>query len=451
MRVRITPVVLGLSLLACVAVPASVGAPPAGSWKQITHAHNGAKANLGLARGKNGVLHVLWAGPSKRGYTAIYDTPISLSGAVGKAQAVVSGWVSVQPPAGAAAPDGSIDAVISGQKTNANDDPFSGLNEAVGPGSWKLGPKAFGHSSLSVPSSADVAAGLLKNGQLITAWQSAAKFLFQVGTDPSTPPQDITPPTLADDQVLAVDTKSGAAVVAYHGPNDGQNYFRQIAPSVGQPQAIAGSKGDGPTIAARAGGGIYTAFFDGGRVVLLQYGGKARKVPVPKGARVLTASVAAGPDGRLWVYYGDEQTTYVTRSSRHVSGWEPVQALKSPPKTVQYFRLEGEGSAGPLDLFADITVDGQTKDGSYATHVQPKLSLRATKKATKNGATLVTVHVTDAGDAMAGAKVKGLPGGTKTTDAKGTVIVTFPKGKGGSFSLTATKAGYVAANGKLSV
>ena len=185
--------------------------------------------------------------------------------------------------------------------------------------------------------------------------------------------------------------------------------------------------------------------------MLLQYGGKARKVPVPKGARVLTAGVAAGPDGRLWVFYGDEQSTYVTRSSRHVSGWEPVQALKSPPKTVQYFRLEGEGSAGPLDLFADITVDGQTKDGSYATHVQPKLSLRATKKATKNGATLVTVHVTDAGDAMAGAKVKGLPGGTKTTDAKGTVVVTFPKGKGGTFALTASKAGYVAANGRIAV
>ncbi len=116
-----------------------------------------------------------------------------------------------------------------------------------------------------------------------------------------------------------------------------------------------------------------------------------------------------------------------------------MQALKSPPKTIQYFRLEGEGSAGSLDLFADITVDGQTKDGSYATHVQPKLSLGTSKRAAKKGATLVTVHVTDAGDPVAGAKVKGLPGGTKTTDAKGLVVVTFSKGKGGKLSLTATK------------
>jgi hypothetical protein len=272
-----------------------------------------------------------------------------------------------------------------------------------------------------------------------------------VGSNPATAPTDITPPGLAIDPVVAVDPRTGEAVVAYDNVKEDVVYFRRLAPTLGAPQAVPRNKMDGPTIAARSAGGIFTAYVDGNQVVLQQYGGKSRKVPMPKGARVLTASVAAGPDGRLWVFYGDEQTTYVTRSSRHVSGWEPVQALKSPPKTVQYFRLEGEGSAGPLDLFADITVDGQTKDGSYATHVEPKLSLRATTKGRKGGGIVVTVHVTDAGDAVAGAKVKGLPGGTKTADAKGTVTATFPKGKGGTFALTATKPGYVAAKGRLSV
>ena len=107
-----------------------------------------------------------------------------------------------------------------------------------------------------------------------------------------------------------------------------------------------------------------------------------------------------------------------------------MQALKSPPKTVQYFRLEGEGSAGPLDLFADITVDGQTKDGSYATHVQPKLSLGTSKKSGKKGATLVTVHVTDAGDPVAGAKVKGLPGRHEDDRCEGSRRRHVPEGKG---------------------
>ena len=140
----------------------------------------------------------------------------------------------------------------------------------------------------------------------------------------------------------------------------------------------------------------------------------------------------------------------MTRTSKAVSGFEPVQTLTSPPKTAQYFRLEGEGSAGPLDLFADVTVDGGLKDGSYQTHVFPALSLRVAKKATTTGVR-VTVRVVDAGDPIAGAKVTGLPGGPKTTDASGSVLVTVPAGKKGSFALTATKAGYVAAKGRLSL
>ena len=151
-----------------------------------------------------------------------------------------------------------------------------------------------------------------------------------------------------------------------------------------------------------------------------------------------------GPDGRLWVYYGNEQHTYVTRTSMAVSGFEPVQTLTSPPKTAVYFRLEGEGSAGPLDLFADVTVDGATRDGSYQTHVFPVLSLRVAK----SGARL-TVRVTDAGDPVAGARVSGLPGGAKTTDARGSIVVTLPAGRKG-FLLAATKAGYLPAKGKTS-
>jgi hypothetical protein len=171
---------------------------------------------------------------------------------------------------------------------------------------------------------------------------------------------------------------------------------------------------------------------------------------------VLTAGVAAGPEGRLWVFYGDEQTTYVTRTSKAVSSFEPVQTLKSPAKTVQYFRLEGEGSAGPLDLFADVTIDGKTKDGSYHQQVQPKLSLRASKKLVKNAkgdvtGVRVTVHVTDAGDGVLGAKVSGLPGGSKTTAANGSIVVTVPAAKKGAFALTAKKAGHVAAEGRFRV
>jgi hypothetical protein len=210
---------------------------------------------------------------------------------------------------------------------------------------------------------------------------------------------------------------------------------------------------DGPTIAARAGGGIYTAYTpDGVKVWLMRFGSQPKPVPVPKGSRVLTASVAAGPDGRLWVFYGNEQTTWVTRTNKTVSGFEAVQALKSPPTTVQYFRLEGEGSAGPLDLFADVTVDGKSKDGSYHEQVWPVLALGVSQSIVKNKkhvtiGTRLTVRVTDAGDGVAAATVSGLRGGARKTDASGRVTVILPPTQNASLKLVAKKAGYVSAQG----
>jgi hypothetical protein len=437
----------------------SAGAGPPGKWTQITHAHNGTVANLGLARARDGTLHVLWAGPKFRPFTSIFDTPITPAGAVGRARAVLSGWSGVHPPAAVTAPDGSIHVIVSGQRLNSNTDPNSGLNEIAGPGSWKLGAHAFGSFPITEASNANVRTAVLKNGQLVSVWATAATMLFQTGVDPATPPQNITPPknTIGAAEIAA-DPASGEVVIAYHDVSSGADFLRRILPALGAPQTIPQAKVDPPPIAARAGGGgVYTAYTpDGAKVVLLRVGSRPRSVPVPKGASVLTAGLAPGPDGRLWVFYGNERTTYVTRTSRHVSSFEPVQALKSPPKTVQYFRLEGEGSAGPLDLFADITVDGQSKDGSYHTQVHPKLSLRASKSLVKNKkgavtAVRITVHVNDAGDPVKGAKVTGLPGGSKATGATGTVAVTVPAGKHGTFALTAKKAGYVVAKGRVSL
>jgi hypothetical protein len=88
--------------------------------------------------------------------------------------------------------------------------------------------------------------------------------------------------------------------------------------------------------------------------------------------------------------------------------------------------------------------------------VFPALSVRAVKQPVKNakGVTTsvrVTVHVTDAGDAVPGAKVTGLPGGAKRTDARGTVMASVSAAKHGSFALEAAKPGYVAAKGRVSL
>ena len=101
-----------------------------------------------------------------------------------------------------------------------------------------------------------------------------------------------------------------------------------------------------------------------------------------------------------------------------------------------------------------------TKDGPHPQHVHPALSLRVGQSPVKNTqskATVVrvTVHVTHAGNSVPGARVTGLPGGAKTSDANGSVVFTVWAGKNGifgkngTFTLAAAKAGYAAATAKL--
>jgi hypothetical protein len=233
-------------------------------------------------------------------------------------------------------------------------------------------------------------------------------------------------------------------------------FFRRILPTLSAPQVMPQTHLDAPSIAAPSGGGVYAAYTpDGTKVWLLRFGGQPKTVPVPKGVQVLTAGLAAGPQGRLWIFYGNQQNTYVTRTSKGVSCFEPVHQVKTP-SNAQYFRLEGEGSAGPLDLFTDITVNGTTQDGSYHQQVKPVLSLAVTKQAVRNKkgkiiAIRVTVRVLDACDGVAGATVTGLPVRSRKSSANGSITFTVLPGKHGVFGLTAKKAGYVKARGKLSL
>jgi hypothetical protein len=443
------------ALLACAAAAgataASEGAAP--GWRQITHGLNGTRPMLGLARSKDGTLHVLGPGPNRAPWKAILDTPVSPQGVVGRPQPVLSGWDALHPPAAVTTPDGAVHAIASGQKVASPTDPFTGLNEIVGP-AWKLGAKAFGNASVTEASNTDPRTAVLKDGRLITVWQTGLTTLYQVGTDPATPPGKF--PKLESSPNVAVDQASGEAIASFTQVDNGIAAFQRIYPTLGSPQAFPQGKLEAPQIAARVGGGVYSAYTpDFAKVRLLRYGGRPASVPEPKGIQVSTAGVATGPEGRLWVFYANPQNTYVTRTNRSVSGFEPVQTFPSPPKTLTYFRLEGEGSAGALDLFADVLVDGAQKDGAYYRHVNALFGLALAKAPIRSRgkvtAVRVTVRVLDAGDGVVGAKVAGLPVGTKSTDVKGQIVFTVPAARHGTFRLVAAKAGYLNAKGTLTL
>ena len=145
-----------------------------------------------------------------------------------------------------------------------------------------------------------------------------------------------------------------------------------------------------------------------------------------------SAAVCAGPQGRLWVAWGDPTAVYATRTSRAAGAVEPVQKLRPPSATGLTF-LQCEGSAGPLDLFAD---DGS---GFSHTHVLARFSVHAAGTSRTKAGAKVVVSVRDAGDPVAGASVS-IGGRRLKTGSTGTVTVSL---RPGSYGVRVSAPGYL--------
>ena len=141
--------------------------------------------------------------------------------------------------------------------------------------------------------------------------------------------------------------------------------------------------------------------------------------------------VAAAPEGRLWVMWDVNGKIYATRTNHAATRVGPPSMVK-PPGSGSVYELDGEGSAGPLDLVAN--------DGKSLWHQQvwPKLQVSGRRA----GKTIVFT-VADAGDPVVAAKVKA-GGKTLTTAANGrATLANAPPGK---VKASASKAGYTAAS-----
>jgi hypothetical protein len=196
--------------------------------------------------------------------------------------------------------------------------------------------------------------------------------------------------------------------------------------------------------------GIYLAYCPNTptckHVNLWRYGApKARAVPGSSGATVSTLS--PGPAGRLWVGWYNDKTNrvYTVRTNKADNYFGPVESYKARGcgnDDNARIALSG-GSSQRLDVVVACAATGSTTVLARVTQSLTGLGLGASTgviHAKKGGS--VTYHVTDAGDPVAGATVKG-DGHSGKTNASGSVTFTFPKGaRTGSFQITATMANY---------
>ncbi len=413
-------------------------------WQRVSGPNTGQQ--LGLARLANGTLHVAWI-HGNTAPTTIYDTRYSPTGAK-LGTSTVGSWGGADGLALLAMPDGTLRLFATGSRTAS--DTNRGVHTFTAPSSgtgWTLDPGAAwgGPPAAAAPF---VGAALTKSGQPVTGWAGAAVSSVQVGTGGG----DGTAVCACDAEGADIAADAGTGAIVMSGLTIGKpfgTYVERAVPSAGGrvvlPSATqdAGDSGISGRIGAS---GVYVAWTDGNRpgvskpaMHLSRYGGPTRTIA--HGAFTL-AKAFAGPQGRLWLAWGDAADgVFVTRSNRAVGRFEPVQKLSSPPGASFLGNAEGEGSQGALDLFVEQDV---ASGGYWHAHVLAHATLTASVAKKANGSRVVTLRLTDAGDPVAGARVSTGRGAPLTTSAAGTATVSLPSGA--ALHATATAPGYAPAS-----
>jgi hypothetical protein len=419
-----------------------------------------------LARTHDGVLHVAWQRKNGTQVDLVHST-LSLEGRpVGQPVTMFQGWAALNNPDLLVQPDGSLRVFFGGIRSIRSTDPNQSLNTAVAPPSgesWELqdGRASAGTSAYASP----VGATLLRDGTPAAAWAVTGGLFVHVGVDPTEADQRYQDACCAYQPALATDATTGEVVLGWYSNAAGQNglYTQTVAPARGPRQYLPGSADDGRNSALsidqkmalsarREAAGVYAAYGTGyptfKKVVLWRHG-TASPVTVASAEGARHVNLAAAPEGRLWVMWARAGRLYAVRTNRAAARFGPTLAVDAPAGTDVVFKLKGEGSLGPLDLFTRVGRHGAPGTAAWHTRLLPPLALSAAPASfeAKQGGR-ITFTVTDVGDPVAGAAVS-FAGQTLTTDDRGQATASVAKGRATSMDATARRWGYTTATARI--
>jgi hypothetical protein len=437
---------------------------PAGAAAATLHKTLLAKVGYGttppsLARTADGVMHVAFETNVNWGDLAngVGARSISPSGHIGPhVQALAWGSGGGSPsgiPGLAVLPGGSLEATFGGSP-HGGDGPW-GISSTDGGASWSA-PVDVGSGSMAAGDS--YVPLVVSNGTPILGAGCCGGIVIQRGFGAGAPTYLLTNnnDNAAAQTGFAVDAATGAAIAGWNSnAGSGGTWLQQVAPTKGNAEKVPvpSQYGTGtPLIVAGRdrGPGVFVAYPGNygttTHLRLLLYGGGSVAVGSVTQLHANTWGIATGNDGRIWALWSGvingKGVTAITRSNKAVTRFEPIQQYQST--WAQLFSLSGDGRLGPLDLLLGGTPavkTGQAVAGIYYARVLPELSASVSANKLGGGKFALNAKVTDAGDAVSGAKVSA-KGQSKKTNTNGTAKLTISGPAGGRVTVTVTDAGY---------
>jgi hypothetical protein len=446
--------------LALTAAPIAEAAP----WKRVTAPGGTSIDQVGALRTADGVLHVAWHRRSGPNTEDLFHTRIAPDGKVGATTPIVTGWAGILDAALTPVP-GGIRAFWGGIRTTESLEPNRELNSALsvdGGATWALQVGSVAPAGAQVYAS-DVSAATRSTP--LQAWSGTLGTWVHAGITPATPNHDYQAPlgSYGNFPGIAADA-NGRAVMAWFSSATGhvgvlvQDVGADGSP-IGSATTMPGTQvmvGNGtvtrtPIVARPNGGGFYVAYpvgYPSPTQVRLWRAGADTSRLIARAVGNPAVAIAPDADGRLWVAWSQgtfgEKRILVKRSNRSATRFGATVDAGAFKGTSSVSALDAAATSGALDVLALFGVGSESGGSTYVRRVLPGLTLKAKPSSLPARSRKVTFRVTDAGDPVAGARVKA-GGRTDRTDAEGRATLTLK----GRATARATAKGYTGARLKL--
>lgn len=356
------------------------GAP--GHWSQVTGVTTNI-ADVGLVRGTDGVLHILWEAGKVHGQESLKDTKVGGGGTVlGAATTIVGGQNFVGFPDATAAPNG-LHVFWAGSTTTSSPTGIFEANRPSRGGNWTVG-SFIKEGILASPLTAATAA----DGKPWLAYTSTDNLsLLHLGQ----PQQNVATKCCLDLPGLATDGASAGSYLTYFSliRNVVGIWLHPLSKTglAGKAVRLPGSATNGnailpqqrTAITGRGKGraGVYASYGAGFpiyRTLDVYRIGASRPFALASfgGSLQLAGSdISAGPDGRLWVSWfdgrGGPPAMFVRASNPAVSAWTTTARVALPAGTTTIWKLYENAQGKKVDVVALMTVHGHI--AYFATQV----------------------------------------------------------------------------------
>jgi hypothetical protein len=367
----------GQAAASAAAGPAAAARPDGGPghWSQVTGLTTGS-AEIGLVRGADGILHIIWVTGSLRN-EKIMDTPVAPDGAVGKATTIASGQSGASSPGATATPSGLDAFWISGLE-------LAGATRPARGGRWTAG-----NVTREVNGGTSVTAATGSDGRPWVSWTTTFQLaLLHLGQSQD----NVRTPCCTYDPGIATDGVTGASYVAYLALIDHANgiWVRRLSKTAvtGTASRLPGTVTGGNTvvldqrvaITGRGSGraGVYASYPAGwpsaGALDVYRIGaGKPFTLATvnPLSADIFGTDITAGPNGRLWdawiVKTNPEWEVFVRASNPAATAWSPAAKVALPRGTQFVDQVYESAQASKVDLVALLQISNHV--AFYATQV----------------------------------------------------------------------------------